>query len=76
MLSEPANIHLPDIHARFALDYPLGHYLAHASGAGYDLGSCCIAQAAYRHLDVDYASDDFISDIYLTGPTLGLEIKF
>lgn len=45
-------------------------------GAGYDLGSCCIAQAAYRHLDVDYESDDFISDIYLTGPTLGLEIKF
>jgi hypothetical protein len=45
-------------------------------GAGYDLGTCCVARAAYRHLDVDYESDDFISDIYLTGPTLGLEIKF
>ena len=45
-------------------------------GAGYDIGDCCIAQAAYRHLDVDYESDDFLSDIYLTGPTLGLQIKF
>src|SRR5918996_6233885 len=38
MLSEPADVHLPDVHARFALDYPLGHYLAHASGAGYPMG--------------------------------------
>ena len=45
-------------------------------GAGLDVGSCCIALATYRHLDVDYQSDDFISDIYLTGPALGLEIKF
>ena len=45
-------------------------------GGGLDLGSCCVALATYRHLDVDYQSDDFISDVYLTGPALGLEIKF
>ena len=45
-------------------------------GAGLDVGSCCVALATYRHLDVDYQSDDFISDVYLTGPALGLEIKF
>jgi hypothetical protein len=45
-------------------------------GAGYDLGSCCVARATYRHLDVDYESDDILTDVYLTGPALGLEIKF
>jgi hypothetical protein len=45
-------------------------------GAGLDVGSCCIAHAAYHHLDVDYESDDFLSDVYLTGPALGLQIKF
>jgi hypothetical protein len=45
-------------------------------GAGYDLGSCCVARAVYRHLDVDYESDDILTDVYLTGPALGLEIKF
>jgi hypothetical protein len=45
-------------------------------GAGYDLGDCCVARAAYRHLDVDYESADLLTDVYLTGPALGLEIKF
>jgi hypothetical protein len=45
-------------------------------GGGYDLGDCCVARAAYRHLDVDYESDDILTDIYLTGPALGLEIRF
>jgi hypothetical protein len=45
-------------------------------GGGYDLGTCCIAQAVYRHLDVDYESDDFLTDIALSGPALGLLIKF
>ena len=45
-------------------------------GGGYDLGSCCIARAAYRHLDVDYESADILTDVYLSGPALGLEIKF
>jgi hypothetical protein len=38
MLSEPADVHLPNVHARFALDYPLSHDLAHASGASYPMG--------------------------------------
>jgi hypothetical protein len=45
-------------------------------GAGYDLGDCCVGRAAYRHLDVDYESDDILADLALTGPALGLEIKF
>jgi hypothetical protein len=45
-------------------------------GGGLDLGRCCIAQAIYRHLDVDYERDDFLADIALSGPALGLLIKF
>jgi len=45
-------------------------------GGGYDLGHCCAVLAAYRHLDVDYESDGFTDDVYMTGPALGLEIRF
>lgn len=45
-------------------------------GAAYDLGRCCALTAAYRHLDVDYDSDDFLFDTYLTGPALGVELRF
>ena len=45
-------------------------------GAGYDIGSCCVARLAYRHLDVDYESEDILADVNFTGPALGLEIKF
>ena len=31
---EAARVHLPDVEARYALDDPLGHELAHAAGAG------------------------------------------
>jgi hypothetical protein len=41
-----------------------------------DLGDCCAAVASYRHLDVNYQSDEFLNDVYLTGPALGLEIRF
>jgi len=34
------------------------------------------AVAAYRHLDVDYTSDSFTNDSYMTGPALGLMIEF
>ena len=43
---------------------------------GIDVGDCCTALAAYRHLDTDYASDDFVYDAYLSGPTLGFEARF
>ena len=45
-------------------------------GAAYDLGRCCALTAAYRHLDVDYDSDGFLFDTYLTGPALGVELRF
>ena len=34
------------------------------------------ALAVYRHLDVDYESGSFVNDVYMTGPALGLEIRF
>ena len=45
-------------------------------GVGIDVGTCCTALAAYRHLDTDYESDDFVYDAYLSGPTLGFEARF
>ena len=45
-------------------------------GGGIDVGACCTALAAYRHLDTDYESDDFVYDAYLSGPTLGFEARF
>lgn len=45
-------------------------------GVGIDVGACCTALAAYRHLDADYESDDFVYDAYLSGPTLGFEARF
>ena len=45
-------------------------------GAGYDLGQCCALVAAYRHLDVDYDKEGFLYDVYLSGPALGLMLRF
>jgi hypothetical protein len=45
-------------------------------GAAYDLGRCCALTAGYRHLDVNYDSDEFLYDTYLTGPALGIELRF
>lgn len=45
-------------------------------GAAYTFLDCCSAVAAYRHLDVDYTSDSFTNDSYMTGPALGLMIEF
>ena len=45
-------------------------------GVGYSVGHCCTALAAYRHLDVDYESDEFVNDFYMTGPALGFELRF
>jgi len=44
--------------------------------AGYDFGTCCSITGGYRHLDVDYESDEFVYDVYVTGPTLGLTARF
>jgi hypothetical protein len=46
------------------------------AGVGIDVGTCCTALAAYRHLDTDYESGDFLYDAYLSGPTLGFEARF
>jgi hypothetical protein len=45
-------------------------------GAGYDVGSCCTVDAAYRYLDVDYDHDAFVYDVHLDGPAVGLTIHF
>jgi hypothetical protein len=45
-------------------------------GLGYDVGDCCTALAAYRHLDVDYESDGFVNNLYMSGPALGFELRF
>jgi hypothetical protein len=45
-------------------------------GAGYDLGRCCALVAAYRHLEVDYDKEGFLYDVYLSGPALGVTLRF
>jgi hypothetical protein len=45
-------------------------------GAAYTFTDCCSAVVAYRHIDVDYESDSFTNDSYMTGPALGLMIGF
>jgi hypothetical protein len=47
-----------------------------SGGAAYDVGWCCALAAAYRHLDVEYESEEFVHDVYTTGPALGLQIRF
>jgi hypothetical protein len=43
------------------------------AGVGFDFAKCCSAIAAYRHLDVNYQSDQVVDDVYLTGPAIGVE---
>jgi hypothetical protein len=45
-------------------------------GAGYDLGRCCALVAAWRHLDIDYDKDAFLYDVQLSGPTVGVTLRF
>jgi hypothetical protein len=45
-------------------------------GAGYNLGRCCALVAAWRHLDVDYDKDAFLYDVQLSGPTVGVTLRF
>jgi len=46
-------------------------------GAGYDVSHCCAISALYRYLDVDYEKDDdFVYDVHLDGPALGLTVRF
>jgi hypothetical protein len=44
--------------------------------ASYHVGRCCSILGLYRHLDVDYRNNGFVDDVYLTGPALGVEIRF
>ncbi|HKP50844.1 MAG TPA: hypothetical protein VJU17_12555 [Gemmatimonadales bacterium] len=45
-------------------------------GAGYDVGRCCALVAAWRYLDVDYDKQDLVYDVRLSGPTLGVTLRF
>jgi len=45
-------------------------------GAGYDLGRCCALVAAWRHLDIDYEREGLLYDVQLSGPTLGVTLRF
>lgn len=45
-------------------------------GAAYDLSRCCAIIGVYRHLDVDYETSSFTNDVYMTGPALGVVIRF
>jgi len=45
-------------------------------GGGYDLGSCCSLVAVYRFLDVDYDRDDLLFDVQISGPALGVTLRF
>jgi hypothetical protein len=45
-------------------------------GGAYDLGRCCALAAGYRHLDVDYDKEGFLYDVYVTGPALGVTLRF
>jgi len=47
-----------------------------SGGVGYDVASCCTILAGYRHLDVDYESDGFVNDTYMSGPDLGFGFRF
>jgi hypothetical protein len=43
---------------------------------GYRLTDRIVARAGYRHLDVDYDHDGFVYDVKLSGPILGVSIRF
>jgi hypothetical protein len=45
-------------------------------GVGYDVGRCCALVGAWRYLDVDYDKDNIIYDVRLSGPTLGVTLRF
>jgi opacity protein-like surface antigen len=47
-----------------------------SGGVGFDVASCCTILAGYRHLDVDYESDGFVNDTYMSGPDLGFGFRF
>ncbi len=45
-------------------------------GAGYALGRCCSLVAAWRAVGVDYEKDDLVYDVRMSGPTLGVTLRF
>jgi hypothetical protein len=45
-------------------------------GVGVLVGKRFALIGAYRHLDVNYNKDDFVFDVALTGPVLGMSIRF
>ena len=45
-------------------------------GIGYRFNGRFLGQIGYRHLSVDYENDDFIWDVEMSGPIIGLTIRF
>jgi hypothetical protein len=45
-------------------------------GLGYVINDSVTIEAGYRHLDIDYDHDDFIMDMAISGPMVGVEICF
>ncbi|MEO3432782.1 hypothetical protein [Inquilinus sp. CAU 1745] len=45
-------------------------------GVGYRFSDFIAGQIGYRHLSVDYEDDGFVWDVELSGPTVGLSIRF
>jgi len=44
-------------------------------GAGYDYSDSMSFSVGYRHQEVDYENDDFLYDVEMSGPTVGLNYR-
>jgi len=45
-------------------------------GLAYRLTDRIVARTGYRHLEIDYDHDGFVYDVKLSGPILGVSIRF
>lgn len=45
-------------------------------GVGYQFNDTISALAGYRHLEVDYHHDGFVFDVELSGPVIGMSVRF
>jgi hypothetical protein len=45
-------------------------------GLAYRLTDRIVARTGYRHLEIDYDHDGFVHDVKLSGPILGVSIRF
>jgi hypothetical protein len=45
-------------------------------GIGYQFSDTVSATAGYRHLEVDYQNNGFVFDVELSGPVIGMTVRF